>query len=302
MHNSRSRPPAPWQRANDLPLHPVGRTRRRFPSVEQGGPPARYRRQFDGAGDARINGTRDNRVSGGVQLPRERGSAFDRMRRSPLKYGLMGMGVAGGVTPLALARYNDLRTDPTHERGIAMLPEIQAPRALSAMNDSMVGQAWREARVEVAGKKVAARDEVIDAKLRDFAEYDVSRDLAEDIYDIALEENIDPDIAFGLVRTESAFKTSATSHVGAIGLTQLMPATARWLKPGVQTRDLRDERTNLRIGFKYLRDLIGKYDGDVELALLAYNRGPGTVDRVLKRGGDPDNGYPDMVLKGKGAH
>jgi len=85
--------------------------------------------------------------------------------------------------------------------------------------------------------------------------------------------------------------------VGAIGLTQLMPATARWLKKDVTIRDLRNPQTNLSIGFKYLSDLLDKYDGDKELALLAYNRGPGTVDRVLKRGGNPDNGYPDMVLR-----
>ncbi|MBD0319550.1 MAG: transglycosylase SLT domain-containing protein, partial [Gemmatimonadetes bacterium] len=145
-------------------------------------------------------------------------------------------------------------------------------------------------------------DQVIQQKLEAFKSYNVSRDLAEDIYDIALEENIDPDIAFGLVRTESAFKTSATSHVGAIGLTQLMPATARWMRPGVQVSDLRNPEVNLSIGFRYLRELIDKYDGDERLALLAYNRGPGTVDRVLKRGGNPDNGYAEAVITGEGVH
>ena len=104
------------------------------------------------------------------------------------------------------------------------------------------------------------------------------------------------------MKTESGFKNSATSHVGAIGLTQLMPATARWLKPGVTRSQLRDSETNLSIGFRYLRELIEKYDGDTELALLAYNRGPGTVDRVLKRGGNPDNGYADMVMGRRNSH
>jgi soluble lytic murein transglycosylase-like protein len=125
--------------------------------------------------------------------------------------------------------------------------------------------------------------------------YTISERLAMQIHEAAVDNGIDPGLAFGLVRTESGFKNSATSHVGATGLTQLMPATARWLEPGTSRTDLRDSETNLRIGFGYLRKLIGKYDGDTTLALLAYNRGPGTVDRLVKRGRDPDNGYADMV-------
>jgi soluble lytic murein transglycosylase-like protein len=124
----------------------------------------------------------------------------------------------------------------------------------------------------------------------------VTRRLAESIVEAALENDIEPELAFGLVRAESGFRDGATSHVGAVGLTQLMPRTARWLEPGTTTRDLRDSETNLRIGLGYLRDLIDKYDGDERLALLAYNRGPGTVDKVLRRGGDPDNGYVEKVL------
>ena len=90
--------------------------------------------------------------------------------------------------------------------------------------------------------------------------------------------------------------------MGAIGLTQLMPATARWLERGTTRSDLRNPEVNLRIGFRYLRSLIDRYEGDTDLALLAYNRGPGTVDRVLKRGGNPDNGYADMVKGRRNTH
>jgi hypothetical protein len=67
------------------------------------------------------------------------------------------------------------------------------------------------------------------------------------------------------------------------------------MEPGVTRAQLRDPETNLRIGFKYLRYLIDKYEGDEKLALLAYNRGPGTVDRALRQGRNPDNGYADFV-------
>src|SRR5690606_5230534 len=109
---------------------------------------------------------------------------------------------------------------------------------------------------------------------------------------------IDPKIAFGIVKTESNFDHRAVSHVVARGLTQLMPQTARWLIPGITNEGHFDREINLRLGFNCLRDLIDQYDGDVRLGLLAYNRGPGPVNRVLARGGDPDNGYADMVLSG----
>ena len=126
--------------------------------------------------------------------------------------------------------------------------------------------------------------------------YKVPDTLAEQIVEAATESGIAPDVAFGLVATESGFQRKARSHVGAVGLAQLMPATARWLEPGTTHRDLENPETNLRLGLRYLSSLIEKYDGNTALALTAYNRGPGTVDRVLRRGGDPDNGYAGKVL------
>jgi soluble lytic murein transglycosylase-like protein len=134
------------------------------------------------------------------------------------------------------------------------------------------------------------------------ARFGIPADLAERIEDIALAEGIDPHVAFGLVRAESEFNRRAVSPVGAVGLTQLMPSTARYFKAGVNREDLYDRDTNLRIGFRYLRTLVVKYNGNMELALLAYNRGPERVDQLLRSGVDPNNGYVAMVLgKGKRA-
>lgn len=123
--------------------------------------------------------------------------------------------------------------------------------------------------------------------------------LARSIYTAAREEEIPPDVAFGLVRAESSFRPRAVSQAGAVGLTQVLPSTGRWIAPGTTRRDLLDPETNLRVGFRYLRYLYDKYEGNERLALTAYNRGPGTVDRHLKQGRNPDNGYVELVLTGR---
>ena len=134
------------------------------------------------------------------------------------------------------------------------------------------------------------------------AKFAIPADLAERIEDIAMAEGIDPRVAFGLVRAESEFNRRAVSPVGAVGLTQLMPSTARYFRAGLSREDLFDRDTNLRIGFRYLRSLVVKYNGNLELALLAYNRGPERVDQLLRAGHDPNNGYVAAVLgRGKKA-
>lgn len=127
-------------------------------------------------------------------------------------------------------------------------------------------------------------------------QYGIPADLASAINDIALSEGIAPALGFRLVKVESGFYSRAVSPKGAIGLAQLMPATAFDLDPTLEYRDIFDRDTNLRLGFRYLRWLIDRYDGDLRLALLAYNRGLGTVDRVRREGGDPANGYARAVL------
>lgn len=132
-----------------------------------------------------------------------------------------------------------------------------------------------------------------------FAEkYGIDARLSEAIYDIALEEGIHPVLAFRLVRVESRFRPHAVSSKGAIGYTQVRLGTARGYEPDITEAELADRDTNLRLGFRYLRDMLKRYRGDLSLALLAYNRGPTAVDSIRTEGGDPANGYAQIVMRG----
>jgi soluble lytic murein transglycosylase-like protein len=126
--------------------------------------------------------------------------------------------------------------------------------------------------------------------------YQIPSDLSAAIYDIALSEGINPAIGFRLVQIESSFKAKARSSVGAIGYTQLMPATARFYMPEITEKMLYDRDINLRIGFRFLRQLMARFDGNLHYALLAYNRGPVTVREILSEGGNPANGYAQKVM------
>ena len=126
----------------------------------------------------------------------------------------------------------------------------------------------------------------------------VDTELARAIHDAALEAGLDPELAFRLVNVESQFKEHAPSGVGAAGLTQVMLPTARYYDPKITKEKLYKRETNLRIGFKYLRDLIDEHHGNVKLALLTYNRGAQAVQNELSLGLDPSNGYDRKVMRG----
>src|SRR5690348_5179485 len=128
--------------------------------------------------------------------------------------------------------------------------------------------------------------------------YAINADLAANIVDVSSAEGIDPELAFRLVKLESDFNPRATSPVGAVGLTQVMPSTARYYVKGITKEGLYDPNTNLRVGFRYLRGLVREYHGDVNLALLVYNRGPVAVEKARAEGDNPSNGYDRIVTKG----
>lgn len=97
------------------------------------------------------------------------------------------------------------------------------------------------------------------------------------------EATVDPYLLISLIRQESAFNENARSGVGALGLMQVMPSTARRLDHHVSRRQLLDPGTNVRLGVKVFSTLLHLYDGDVELALAAYNAGKDRVDEWTAR-------------------
>ncbi len=107
-------------------------------------------------------------------------------------------------------------------------------------------------------------------------------------------------LVHGLIRQESAFDKKAKSPVGALGLMQLMPATARYLskKHGLSHRTewlTQRPSHNVRLGTLYLKQMLERYNGSYPMAIAAYNAGPSRVDRWVVEYGDPRTGQIDML-------
>ncbi|MFP2931192.1 lytic transglycosylase domain-containing protein [Pyxidicoccus sp. 3LG] len=130
------------------------------------------------------------------------------------------------------------------------------------------------------------------------------RRLAVTIVREAKRNNVDPLLVVAVIRCESSFNNYAVSHVGAMGLMQVMPDTGKYLadKAGYRlgrSSNLFDAETNVELGTAYLADLIERF-GTVEKALVAYNAGPGLAKRILAK---PESrkkfmaGYPTKVVK-----
>jgi soluble lytic murein transglycosylase-like protein len=114
------------------------------------------------------------------------------------------------------------------------------------------------------------------------AQYAKARALPATIYDpyieqVAKDNGVDPSLVKAVALVESGFNPKAVSSKGARGIMQLLPSTAK--RYGVSGSDLHDPYQNLRAGAAHLRDLLDEFDGNVTLALAAYNAGSGAVRR-----------------------
>jgi soluble lytic murein transglycosylase-like protein len=129
-------------------------------------------------------------------------------------------------------------------------------------------------------------------------QYGIPADLSAQIYDIAIAEGIPASMGFQLVKVESDFQNSAQSNASAIGLTQLRVATARVYDARLDPSDLMNPDVNLRVGFRYLKDLMDRFGQNMPLALEAYNRGPTFVAAEQELGHDVMGRYSQAVMGG----
>ncbi|HEY6873427.1 MAG TPA: transglycosylase SLT domain-containing protein [Geobacteraceae bacterium] len=107
---------------------------------------------------------------------------------------------------------------------------------------------------------------------------------------LAAANNVPENLVFAIIRAESSYLPTALSPAGAVGLMQLMPSTAAIVANGSKGKldagSLTNPETNIRFGIKHLRDLMTLYNGDLVLAVAAYNAGAGNVNRWRKAFGN----------------
>jgi hypothetical protein len=121
---------------------------------------------------------------------------------------------------------------------------------------------------------------------------DLARTIARSVRRYSALYGKDPNLVLAIIDVESRFDPKATSHVGALGLMQVMP---QWQK----ILGIEGDLTDPDVSIKYGMQILGFYEEmyrDVEMALTAYNRGPGPVDHAFMKGKDPRNGYAAKVL------
>jgi soluble lytic murein transglycosylase-like protein len=128
--------------------------------------------------------------------------------------------------------------------------------------------------------------------------------LVQTIIREARAQNLEPSLVVAVIEVESAGYHLAVSHVGAMGLMQILPSTGKELAAQMNIEwkgpdTLFDPIINVRLGTAYLRQLTDRF-GSVHTALAAYNWGPGRIHRRLRRGATVPSGYIEQVMRAVG--
>jgi soluble lytic murein transglycosylase-like protein len=208
--------------------------------------------------------------------------------RAPFRARLMKITNVIAVT-FALATTFSVAADDLRRFTASAVPmtKFRKPGKVVVSNDGNSITAWRffgdnirESLVSLRSSRVLATRSYGSVVYNSGASAKVPAHLASAIQEAARTHGVDPRLVAAVARRESGYNPAAVSPVGASGVMQLMPATAKYL--GV--RDVFDARENILGGTRYLRTLLDTFHGDLDLALAAYNAGPGAV---AKHGGIP---------------
>jgi soluble lytic murein transglycosylase-like protein len=106
--------------------------------------------------------------------------------------------------------------------------------------------------------------------------------IIESIKEASLEHSIPEALIFELIKKESSFRNDIVSPAGAVGLTQLIPSTAKSYC-GLSYGQLFEIKKNIKCGAKYLRIQMDEFGGDISYALAAYNAGPGRLKKIYSK-------------------
>jgi soluble lytic murein transglycosylase len=187
--------------------------------------------------------------------------------------------------PITEAEFAEALANPGLQRAIALFDLGWRPEAVPEWNFALRGMSDRQllAAAELA-RAEHIYDRVVNTSLQTKQEVDFSQRFIAPfegrVTEKARQINLDPAWVYGLIRQESRFITDARSRVGASGLMQLMPATARWVARKIGMKDfnpatVNDFDTNTVLGTNYLRMVLNDLNGSEVLATAGYNAGPG---------------------------
>jgi soluble lytic murein transglycosylase len=232
-----------------------------------------------------------SRPGGAGDALRDEALAQLRSVASPLHfYGQLALEALGQrppplpqADPASPAERDAALASPGLQRALRLIELGLRSEGVREWNFSMIGRSDREL---LAAAQMACERQIIDrcisAAERARTEIDPSLRYTlafrDDISQAAVASGLEPSLVLGLIRQESRFVAYARSHVGASGLMQVMPPTARWTAQRIgltlpaQWRD--DRATNLRLGTAYLRMVLDDFAGSAPMALAGYNAGP----------------------------